>query len=143
MHLVLARLPDAPAGSRGISMFIVPKFKVATATAAMGERNAVAAGAIEHKMGLKGSATCVMNFDGAEGYLIGQPHKGLMAMFTMMNAARLAVGMQGLALIERALPEQPGLLPRSPADARAVRRRCSRTRPPTRSSCTRTCGACC
>jgi alkylation response protein AidB-like acyl-CoA dehydrogenase len=102
VHLVLARLPDAPAGSRGISMFIVPKFKVAR-DGSMGERNAVAAGAIEHKMGLKGSATCVMNFDGAEGYLIGQPHKGLMAMFTMMNAARLAVGVQGLALIERAM----------------------------------------
>jgi alkylation response protein AidB-like acyl-CoA dehydrogenase len=102
VHLVLARLPDAPAGSRGISMFIVPKFKVAR-DGAMGERNAVACGAIEHKMGLKGSATCVMNFDGAEGYLIGQPHKGLMAMFTMMNAARLAVGIQGLSLIERAM----------------------------------------
>jgi alkylation response protein AidB-like acyl-CoA dehydrogenase len=102
VHLVLARLPDAPAGSRGISVFIVPKFKVAR-DGSVGERNAVAAGAIEHKMGLKGSATCVMNFDGAEGYLIGQPHKGLMAMFTMMNAARLAVGVQGLALIERAM----------------------------------------
>ncbi|MDA3912670.1 acyl-CoA dehydrogenase C-terminal domain-containing protein [Oleiagrimonas sp.] len=102
VHLVLARLPDAPAGSRGISMFIVPKFKVGR-DGAMGERNAVACGSIEHKMGLKGSATCVMNFDGAEGYLIGQPHKGLAAMFTMMNAARLAVGIQGLSLIERAL----------------------------------------
>jgi alkylation response protein AidB-like acyl-CoA dehydrogenase len=102
VHLVLARLPDAPEGSRGISMFIVPKFKV-NADGSLGARNAVAAGAIEHKMGIKGSATCVMNFDGAEGYLIGQPHKGLMAMFTMMNAARLAVGVQGLALAERAL----------------------------------------
>ena len=102
VHLVLARLPDAPAGSRGISMFIVPKFKVAR-DGSVGERNALAAGAIEHKMGLKGSATCVMNFDGAEGYLIGEPHKGLMSMFTMMNAARLAVGVQGLALTERAL----------------------------------------
>lgn len=102
VHLVLARLPDAPAGSRGISMFIVPKFKV-NADGSLGERNNAYAGAIEHKMGIKGSATCVMNFDGAEGYLIGQPHKGLMAMFTMMNAARLAVGVQGLALSERAL----------------------------------------
>ncbi len=101
VHLVLARLPDAPAGSRGISMFIVPKFRVDRA-GAMGQRNAVSAGAIEHKMGLKGSATCVMNFDGAEGFLIGKPHKGLTAMFTMMNAARLAVGIQGLGLIERA-----------------------------------------
>ena len=101
VHLVLARLPDAPAGSRGISMFIVPKFKV-NADGSLGERNSAYAGAIEHKMGIKGSATCVMNFDGAEGYLIGQPHKGLAAMFTMMNAARLSVGVQGLALAERA-----------------------------------------
>ncbi|HET7329813.1 acyl-CoA dehydrogenase C-terminal domain-containing protein [Dyella sp.] len=101
IHLVLARLPDAPAGSRGISMFIVPKFKL-KADGSLGERNNVYAGAIEHKMGIRGSATCVMNFDEAEGYLIGQPNKGLPAMFTMMNAARLAVGVQGLALAERA-----------------------------------------
>ncbi|GAB2593266.1 acyl-CoA dehydrogenase C-terminal domain-containing protein [Dyella jejuensis] len=101
IHLVLARLPDAPAGSRGISMFIVPKFTLKDGQ--LGERNNVYAGAIEHKMGIRGSATCVMNFDGAEGYLIGQPHKGLAAMFTMMNAARLSVGVQGLALSERAL----------------------------------------
>ncbi|GLQ88628.1 acyl-CoA dehydrogenase C-terminal domain-containing protein [Dyella flagellata] len=101
VHLVLARLPDAPAGSRGISMFIVSKFKL-NADGSPGERNNVYAGAIEHKMGIRGSATCVMNFDEAEGVLIGQPHKGLAAMFTMMNAARLAVGVQGLALSERA-----------------------------------------
>ncbi|WP_049620841.1 acyl-CoA dehydrogenase C-terminal domain-containing protein [Frateuria defendens] len=101
VHLVLARLPDAPAGSRGISMFIVPKFKL-KADGSPGERNEAYAGAIEHKMGIRGSATCVMNFDAAEGYLIGQPNKGLAAMFTMMNAARLAVGVQGLALAERA-----------------------------------------
>ncbi|GLQ47043.1 acyl-CoA dehydrogenase [Dyella lipolytica] len=102
IHLVLARLPDAPAGSRGISMFIVPKFKL-KADGTPGERNNVYPGAIEHKMGIRGSATCVMNFDDAEGYLIGEPHKGLAAMFTMMNAARLSVGVQGLALAERAL----------------------------------------
>ena len=102
IHLVLARLPDAPAGSGGISMFIVPKFK-AGAGGALGERNAVTAGAIEHKMGIHACSTCVLNFDGAEGYLIGRPHKGLAAMFTMMNAARLSVGVQGLALSERAL----------------------------------------
>ncbi len=101
VHLVLARLPDAPAGTRGISMFLVPKFKV-DRDGHMGERNAVQCGSIEHKMGIKGSATCVMNFDAAEGYLIGQAHHGLRAMFTMMNAARLAVGIQGLSLIERA-----------------------------------------
>ncbi|MEO7068369.1 MAG: acyl-CoA dehydrogenase C-terminal domain-containing protein [Rhodanobacter sp.] len=102
VHLVLARLPDAPAGSRGISMFIVPKFKV-NEDGSLGARNTVAAGAIEHKMGIHACSTCVMNFDGAEGYLIGKPHKGLAAMFTMMNAARLSVGVQGLALAERAL----------------------------------------
>ncbi|HJW07074.1 MAG TPA: acyl-CoA dehydrogenase C-terminal domain-containing protein [Rhodanobacter sp.] len=102
VHLVLARLPDAPEGSRGISMFIVPKFKL-NADGSPGARNTVAAGAIEHKMGIHACSTCVMNFDGAEGYLIGKPHKGLAAMFTMMNAARLSVGVQGLALAERAL----------------------------------------
>jgi alkylation response protein AidB-like acyl-CoA dehydrogenase len=101
VHLVLARLPDAPAGTKGISMFIVPKFKVGR-DGAVGERNAVRCGSIEHKMGIHGSATCVMNFDDAQGWLIGQPNKGLMAMFTMMNTARLAVGIQGLGLADRA-----------------------------------------
>ncbi len=101
VHLVLARLPDAPAGSKGISLFIVPKLKV-DRDGGVGERNAVRCGAVEHKMGIHGSATCVMNFDGAQGYLIGPPHKGLMAMFTMMNTARIGVGMQGLGLAERA-----------------------------------------
>ena len=101
VHLVLAKLPDAPAGAKGISLFVVPKFKVAR-DGAMGERNAVRCGSIEHKMGIKGSVTCVMNFDGAEGYLVGQPHKGLLAMFTMMNTARLGVGLQGIGLSERA-----------------------------------------
>ena len=100
VHLVLARLPDAPAGVKGISLFVVPKFKVGR-DGALGARNALACGAIEHKMGIKGSATCTMNFDGAEGWLVGQPNKGLNAMFTMMNTARLAVGIQGLGLIER------------------------------------------
>ena len=101
VHLVLARLPDAPPGSRGISMFIVPKVQVSR-DGAVGERNAVRCGAIEHKMGIHGSATCVLNFDDAQGFLIGQPHKGLAAMFTMMNTARLAVGLQGLGLSDRA-----------------------------------------
>ena len=102
VHLVLARLPDAPAGTKGISLFIVPKMKVAR-DGAVGEQNAVRCGSIEHKMGIHGSPTCVMNFDGAQGYLIGQPNKGLAAMFTMMNTARLAVGLQGLGLMDRAL----------------------------------------
>ncbi len=101
VHLVLARLPDAPAGTKGISLFIVPKYKVGR-DGAMGARNAVRCGSIEHKMGIHGSATCVMHFDGAQGWLIGQPNKGLMAMFTMMNTARLAVGIQGLGLADRA-----------------------------------------
>ncbi|WP_337244831.1 acyl-CoA dehydrogenase C-terminal domain-containing protein [Luteimonas sp. gir] len=101
IHLVLARLPDAPAGSKGISLFVVPKVKVGR-DGTLGARNAVRCGAVEHKMGIHGSATCVMNFDGAEGWLVGQPHKGLLAMFTMMNTARLGVGVQGLGLATRA-----------------------------------------
>ncbi|MDQ7760964.1 acyl-CoA dehydrogenase C-terminal domain-containing protein [Xanthomonas sontii] len=101
VHLVLARLPDAPAGAKGISLLVVPKFKVAR-DGSVGERNALRCGSLEHKMGIHGSATCVMNFDGAEGYLVGQPHKGLQAMFTMMNTARLGVGLQGIGLSERA-----------------------------------------
>jgi len=99
LHLVLARLPDAPAGVRGISLFLVPKF-IPTEDGRPGVRNSVAAGAIEHKMGIKASSTCVMNFDGAQGWMVGQPHRGLAAMFTMMNAARLSVGIQGLGLAE-------------------------------------------
>lgn len=101
VHLVLARLPDAPTGAKGISLLVVPKFKVAR-DGSVGERNALRCGSLEHKMGIHGSATCVMNFDGAEGYLVGQPHKGLQAMFTMMNTARLGVGLQGIGLSERA-----------------------------------------
>ena len=96
VHLVLARLPDAPAGSRGISLFLVPKILPD------GERNGVTCASIEHKMGLNGSATCVMNFDQAKGWLLGKEHGGLAAMFIMMNAARLAVGVQGLAHAEHA-----------------------------------------
>ena len=101
IHLVLAKLPDAPPGSKGISLFIVPKF-LAGPDGALGARNGVACGGLEHKMGIKASATCVLNFDEAEGYLVGPPHSGMRAMFTMMNQARLDVGLQGLGLAETA-----------------------------------------
>ncbi|TWC33233.1 hypothetical protein FBY03_11574 [Pseudomonas sp. SJZ079] len=99
VHLVLAKLPDAPAGTKGISLFIVPKF-LPDAQGEAGERNAVSCGSIEHKMGIKASATCVINFDSAKGFLIGEANKGLNCMFTMMNHARLGTGMQGLCLGE-------------------------------------------
>ena len=101
IHLVLARLPDAPAGTRGISLFVVPKF-LPDADGAIGARNTIKAGSLEHKMGIHGNATCVMNLDSASGWLIGEPHKGLAAMFVMMNSARLGVGMQSLGLAEMA-----------------------------------------
>lgn len=100
IHLVLAKLPDAPAGARGISLFLVPKFLV-NADGSLGERNAVSCGSIEHKMGIKASPTCVMNFDNAVGYIVDEPNKGLAAMFTMMNYERLGVGIQGLGVAER------------------------------------------
>ncbi|WP_411385800.1 acyl-CoA dehydrogenase C-terminal domain-containing protein [Pseudomonas sp. MPB03] len=100
IHLVLAKLPDAPAGPKGISLFLVPKFMV-NADGSLGARNAANCGSIEHKMGIQASATCVMNFDEAVGYLVGEPNKGLAAMFTMMNYERLGVGIQGLATGER------------------------------------------
>ena len=99
VHLVLAKLPDAPAGTKGISLFIVPKF-LPDVHGEAGERNGVSCGSIEHKMGIKASATCVLNFDEARGFLIGEPNKGLNCMFTMMNHARLGTGMQGLCLGE-------------------------------------------
>ncbi len=99
IHLVLAKTPDAPAGSRGISLFIVPKFLV-NKDGSLGERNPVAPGSIEHKMGIKASATCVMNFDGAKGYLVGKENEGLAAMFVMMNYERLSMGIQGLGASE-------------------------------------------
>jgi butyryl-CoA dehydrogenase len=99
VHLVLARLPDAPKGVKGISLFLVPKF-LPKADGTPGVRNGVACGSIEHKMGIKASSTCVMNFDDAVGWLIGAPHKGMQAMFAMMNTERLSVGIQGLGLAE-------------------------------------------
>ncbi|MDL2399225.1 acyl-CoA dehydrogenase C-terminal domain-containing protein [Rhizobium mayense] len=99
VHLVLARIEGAPDGTKGLSLFIVPKFLVKE-DGSLGSRNAVSCGAIEHKMGIHGSATCVMNYDGATGFLIGEQNRGLNAMFVMMNEARLAVGLQGLAVAE-------------------------------------------
>ncbi|GGM20647.1 phenylacyl-CoA dehydrogenase [Pseudomonas asuensis] len=99
VHIVLARLPDAPAGTKGISLFIVPKF-LPNAEGGVGERNGVTCGSIEHKMGIHGNATCVMNFDGAKGFLIGPPNKGLNCMFTFMNTARVGTALQGLAHAE-------------------------------------------
>ncbi len=96
---MLARLPDAPAGSKGISLFVVPKFLV-NADGSLGARNAIFCAGLEHKMGIHGNATCQMVLDGAVGTLVGQPHKGLAAMFVMMNAARLGVGNQSLGLTE-------------------------------------------
>ncbi len=99
IHLVLARIEGAPAGTKGISLFIVPKF-LPTKDGAPGARNAVSCGSIEEKMGIHGNSTCVMNYDGATGWLVAEQNRGLQAMFTMMNEARLGVGVQGLALSE-------------------------------------------
>ncbi|HBR68697.1 MAG TPA: acyl-CoA dehydrogenase [Rhodospirillaceae bacterium] len=99
IHLVLAKLPDAPEGVKGISLFVVPKF-IPKEDGAVGDRNKIVCGSIEHKMGIHGNSTCVMNLDGAKGWLVGEPHKGLRAMFAMMNDARLGVAMQGLGIAE-------------------------------------------
>ena len=106
VHIVLARLPDAPPGTRGISLFIVPKFNVENGKIAA--RNDVTCGAVEHKMGIKASATCVLNFDQAKGYLLGEPHKGLQSMFVFMNTARLATAMQGVCHAELGLQKSVG-----------------------------------
>jgi alkylation response protein AidB-like acyl-CoA dehydrogenase len=100
IHLVLAKLPDAPSGTRGISLFLVPKFNL-DANGEVGERNSLACGSVEHKMGISASATCVMNFDGAKGYLIGEENRGLACMFTMMNYERLSMGSQGMGCADR------------------------------------------
>ncbi|VUD51583.1 3-methylmercaptopropionyl-CoA dehydrogenase [Thalassocella blandensis] len=101
IHFVLAKLPDAPPGSKGISLFLVPKF-LPDAEGNVGDRNPMSCGSIEKKMGIKASATCVMNFDGAKGWLVGEANKGLACMFTMMNYERLAVGIQGMGVAENA-----------------------------------------
>src|SRR5437660_5259038 len=101
IHLVLARIEGAPAGIKGISLFVVPKILIEP-DGSLGPSNNVTCGSIEHKMGIHANATCVMNYDGAKGWLVGEPHKGLSAMFVMMNEARLGVAIQGLAVLEAA-----------------------------------------
>jgi alkylation response protein AidB-like acyl-CoA dehydrogenase len=101
VHIVIARLPDAPSGTRGISLFVVPKFNAGPDGEKL-DRNAVSCGSIEHKMGIKASATCVINFDGAKGYLIGTENRGLNCMFTFMNTARIGTGLEGLSASEAA-----------------------------------------
>ncbi len=136
VHLVLARLPDAPAGVRGISLFLVPKLLPG------GGRNALSCGALEHKMGIKGASTCVMNFDGAQGWLVGEANQGLACMFTMMNDARFQVGLQGLGIAEAAF--QGGLAYAGSVYSRArLPGRWQRKSLPIRSSSIQTCGACC
>src|ERR1700712_5264112 len=99
IHLVLARIEGAPAGIKGVSLFVVPKILV-NADGSLGAHNGVTCGSIEHKMGIHGNSTCVMNYDGAKGYLLGEANRGLNAMFVMMNHARLGVSVQGLAQSE-------------------------------------------
>ena len=125
VHLVLARIEGAPAGTQGISLFIVPKF-MPTRTARSASATRVSCGSIEEKMGIHGNATCVMNYDGATGWLVGEENSGLDAMFVMMNEARLGVGMQGLAHVRGRLPERRRLRAGPPAGPRARRAEVSR-----------------
>jgi len=123
VHLVLARLPDAPSGTRGISLFVVPKF-LPNADGTLGPRNGVGCSRLEHKMGIRAAATCAIDFDEAVGWLVGRPHKGMSAMFTMMNSARLGVGLQGLGIAEIAYQgavayARERLQGRSPSGAKA------------------------
>jgi alkylation response protein AidB-like acyl-CoA dehydrogenase len=110
VHLVLAKIPGGPEGIKGVSLFIVPKFLV-DEDGSPGARNGVSCGKIEEKMGIHGNATCVMNYDGATGYLVGEPHKGMRAMFTMMNEARIGVGRAGRGPGRGRLSERAGLRP--------------------------------
>ncbi|CAM5228742.1 hypothetical protein SSTU70S_05798 [Stutzerimonas stutzeri] len=120
VHIVLARLPDAPEGTKGISLFIVPEF-LPTASGEVGERNGVSCGSLEHKMGIHGNATCVMNFDAATGFLIGPPNKGLNCMFTFMNTAAWVPRCRAWPMRKSGLPGRYCLCPRAIADAFADR----------------------
>ena len=134
-HLVLARLPDGAPGTKGISLFLVPKF-VPDADGKPGVANGVRAISLEHKMGLHGSPTCVMEYDRATGWLIGAEHQGMAAMFTMMNNARLGVGVEGLSQADASLQAALAFARRPPAGPHAGRA-CR-----DRSSATPTCGGC-
>ncbi len=140
VHLVLARIDGAPAGTRGLSLFIVPKFLPA-ANGGVGARNAVSCGSIEEKMGIHGNATCVMNYDGATGWLMAEANRGLHAMFTMMNEARLGVGVQGLAMSEVAY-QNAAVYAKERLAGRALTGAKFWIRPPIRSSSIPTCAAC-
>jgi alkylation response protein AidB-like acyl-CoA dehydrogenase len=128
VHLVLARLPDAPAGPKGISLFLVPKILV-NDDGSLGKPNGVNCGSIEHKMGIKASATCVLNFDEATGWLVGEPHRGLAAMFTMMNYERLSIGIQGIGCAEASYQKAVGYA-RERLQGRAARAGTGRTPDP-------------
>ncbi len=140
VHLVLARIEGAPAGTKGISLFVVPKILV-NDDGSLGARNGVSCGSIEEKMGIHGNSTCVMNYDGATGWLVGEENRGLPAMFTMMNEARLGVGVQGLAQSEVAYQNAAIYAKERLQGPRDFRRQISRQSRPIRSSCIRTCAA--
>ena len=141
IHLVLARIEGAPAGTKGISLFVVPKVLV-NADGSLGASNGVSCGSIEHKMGIHGNSTCVMNYDNATGWLIGEANRGLNAMFVMMNEARLGVGLQGLAMSEVAYQNAVAYAKERLQGRAHLRRRNFPTSRPTRSSCIPTCAAC-
>ena len=112
IHLVLARIEGAPAGVKGISLFVVPKVLVRE-DGSLGERNGVSCGSIEHKMGIHANSTCVLNYDGAKGWLIGEENRGLNAMFVMMNEARMGVALQGARRFPKSPIRTPPPMPRS------------------------------
>jgi alkylation response protein AidB-like acyl-CoA dehydrogenase len=141
IHLVLARLPDAPPGIKGVSLFIVPKFLV-NKDGSLGERNGIYCGGLEHKMGIHGNATCADRARRRLGTMVGQPNKGMQGMFVMMNAARLGVGNQSLGLTEVAYQNALAYA-KDRIQMRSLSGPRPRTSRPTRSSCTPTCARCC